>query len=170
MIKRSFAFFNEKISSKYGEKCCRYGLNGKPFSKTRVDAFFSNIKDLIDGWRVDEQYSMLYRYFYTEDYLAGLNMIKLIAEIDGGSTQNLPNFHFTNGNLLKVELTSHPLKGISHIDFELAIRLNRLNFDELMVTPIDDPNNYRMELRLKKQEKDSQQLQEELKKSFAVDR
>ena len=121
---RGFAFFNQKISPKYGEKCCKYGLNGKPFPPERVQAFYDNLKGEIEGWKISEDYKMLYRYYYCEDYLAGLTMIKIIGEVDGGSTQNLPNVHFTNGNLLKVELISHPIKGISQVDFELATRLN----------------------------------------------
>ena len=162
-VRRPFAFFNEKISPKFGEKCCRYGLNGKPFNKERVDTYFNNLKVQIQGWRISEDYSHLYRYFYCEDYVAGLTLIKLIGQIDGKSSQNLPNFHFTNGNLIKVELTSHPLKGISHIDFELAIQLNQIDFDSIHVVPVTDPVHYRSEARILRQEKESQEFQELLK-------
>ncbi len=27
---QNFCFFNEKISEKYGKKCCRYNQDGKP--------------------------------------------------------------------------------------------------------------------------------------------
>lgn len=29
-LKRGFCFFEQKISEKYGKKCCRYNQDGKP--------------------------------------------------------------------------------------------------------------------------------------------
>ena len=167
-LARNFAFFNHKISPKYGEKCCRYGLNGKPFTKERVDIYAHNLKSQIEGWRISEDYKNLYRYFYCEDYVAALTLIKMIGQIDGKSSQNLPNIHLTNGNLVKVELTSHPLKGISQIDFELAIQLSQLPFDELFIIPVEDPKNYRAEIRVKKQAQESEEFQAMLRSQAAT--
>ena len=167
-LARGFAFFNQKISPKYGEKCCKYGLNGKPFPAERAKTFYENLKSQIEGWRMDDGYTHLYRYYYCEDYLAALTLIKTIGEIDGKTTQNLPNFHLTNGNLVKVELTSHPLKGLSQVDFELAIHLNRLPLKEMMVVPIEDPKNYRMEVRMKKQAQESDEFQRMLKDQLGI--
>lgn len=112
-IKRQFAFFGGKISSKYGEKCCKYGLNGQKFNDRQIEDFEISMADLITGWRVNEDKTSLYRYFYTEDYLSGVNFMNKIVEVDEFSTRNQPEFHFKNGNLLQVNLKSHTLKGLS---------------------------------------------------------
>ena len=169
-MRRGFAFFGNKISPKFGEKCCRYGLNGKPFEAHRVATYYDNLKDELQGWRISEDSRSLYRYFYCEDYLAGITLMRTVVEIDGSSTQNLPNMEITNGNLVKVELTSHPLKGLSHIDFELAIRLNKIDLDALHVVPVENPQNYRAEVRLKKQDKESKDFQKMLQEQEGLEK
>lgn len=53
-LERHFAFFGGKISSKYGEKCCKYGLNGQKFNDRQIADFQSSMADLIQGWKVNE--------------------------------------------------------------------------------------------------------------------
>ncbi len=48
--KRGFAFFNKKISTKFGEKCCRYNQNGKPLDKDVVLRTAATAGDLLKGW------------------------------------------------------------------------------------------------------------------------
>ncbi len=44
--------------------------------------------------------------------------------MDTLTTKNCPSFHLTKGELLKVELYSPSLDGLSQIDFELAMKIN----------------------------------------------
>lgn len=36
LSRQYFAFFGNQISDKYGKKCCRYGLDGKPLAPEAV--------------------------------------------------------------------------------------------------------------------------------------
>ena len=55
-----------------------------------------------------------------------------------------------NGDLLRLELYSASLKGLSKVDFELAMHINKIKFDDYEVIPIEDEKNYRAEVRIKK--------------------
>lgn len=33
---RRFCFFEDKISDKYGKKCCRYNQDGKPMAESKA--------------------------------------------------------------------------------------------------------------------------------------
>lgn len=81
-IRRSFSFFGQKISDKYGKKCCRYHQDGKPMAPEKVQQTFSQLKEFLEGWKIGEESRSLYRHFYMEDYLMGVQFVKDIAKID----------------------------------------------------------------------------------------
>ncbi len=37
---QNMAFFNKKISEKFGQKCCRYNQNGLPLDKKTVEKIY----------------------------------------------------------------------------------------------------------------------------------
>ena len=37
---QNMAFFNKKISNKFGQKCCRYNQNGIPLNKKTVEKIY----------------------------------------------------------------------------------------------------------------------------------
>lgn len=43
-LKNYFAFFGKQISEKYGKKCCRYGLDGKPLQPEVVKKVYNELK------------------------------------------------------------------------------------------------------------------------------
>lgn len=63
-LRRSMAFFNKKISQKYGEKCCRYNQNGKPLSSFQAEAMFNNLEEFMAQWHLEESHTRLRRYFF----------------------------------------------------------------------------------------------------------
>lgn len=161
-----FAFFNKKISKKYGEKCCRYGQDGKPLPKDRVQKTYEIMKEFLDGWKFNEEHTIIYRYFYCSNYLSAVQFMKDIAKIDALTTNNTPSFHLTRGELLKVELYSPSLMGLSQVDFELASAINRMKFKDYELEDVEDEMNYRAELRMKRQAKTSDALQKMLAETY----
>jgi pterin-4a-carbinolamine dehydratase len=163
---RAFSFFNNKISQKYGEKCCRYGQNGKPLDRQTIDQVHATIKPFIEGWKLNDKYTMLYRAFWGQDYMKMMNFIQEIAKMDSLSTKNNPNFVMKQGELLRIELYSASLGGLSQIDFQLAMNINRMEFDDYFVIPVEDEVNYRREVRMKKNERQSLNIQQMLSQQF----
>ncbi len=76
----------------------------------------------------------------------GVQFIKDIAKMDALSTKNSPSFSVSNGEILKLELYSPPLKGLSQVDFELAMNINRMNLDEYFLIPINNIKDYKQEV------------------------
>lgn len=76
------AFFNNKISEKYGQKCCRYHQNGKPLTPSKVEQIKSTILEFIVGWNLNEERTRLIKYYYIEDYTMAIQFLKDIAKID----------------------------------------------------------------------------------------
>ncbi len=76
--------------------------------------------------------------------------IKEVAKVDDLTLRNSPNFSMKNGDLLRLELYSASLKGLSKVDFELAMHINKINFNDYELIPVEDEKNYRSEVRMKK--------------------
>ena len=165
-LKRSFAFFNKKISTKYGEKCCRYNQNGKPMKKEKALEIAEGAKEFLVGWKLDNEYTKLIKMFYIRDYLLAVQFIKDIAKMDALSHKNCPSFQIKAGDFLKIELYSPQLDGLSQIDFYLAMEINRMNFEEYYLEPVNDEKNYRREARIKMREKESIDIQKKLEADF----
>eukprot|EP01017_Pseudomicrothorax_dubius_P028265 TRINITY_DN3350_c0_g1_i1.p1 TRINITY_DN3350_c0_g1~~TRINITY_DN3350_c0_g1_i1.p1 ORF type:complete len:145 (-),score=28.83 TRINITY_DN3350_c0_g1_i1:35-469(-) len=142
MLRRSFSFFNKKISTKYGEKCCRYNQNGQPMPKEKVKAIMETVKPFMQGWKLNEEHTQLIRLFYTRNYLMAVQFIKDVAKIDALSTRNCPSFHLTKGELLRLEVYSPPINGLSQVDFDLAMRINQMNFEAVSYTHLTLPTIY----------------------------
>lgn len=88
----NFGFFNGKISEKFGQKCCRYNQNGKPLSKEVVTKTYESLKTFLPGWKVNEDFTRLEKYFYLEDYLKAVEFISKVALVDSIQTRNTPSF------------------------------------------------------------------------------
>lgn len=160
---RLFTLYNSQISEKYGQKCCRYNQNGKPMSETKAKETFSVLRDFLFGWKLASGARRLIRVFYFEDYPLAIEFLKEIAKIDSLTTRNCPSFHVEKGELLKLELYSASLDGLSQVDFELAMRINGMKFNDFSLIEIEDEKNYKDEARRRRFERESEKIQRELK-------
>ena len=158
-----FAFYNSRISDKYGQKCCRYNQNGLPMSGSKAQETFKTLKDFLSGWKLSNDFRRLNRVFYFEDYTLAIEFLREIAKIDCLSTRNCPSFHVEKGELLRLELYSASLNGLSQVDFELAMRINGLKLGLFSLIEIDDERNYKEEIRKKRFERESAKIQQDLK-------
>lgn len=135
---RRFSMFNSRISEKYGQKCCRYNQNGQPMAESTAHSTFSGLREFLQGWKLKENSRRLIKDFYFEDYPLAIQFLKEIAKIDALVTKNCPSFHVEKGELLKLELYSPSLDGLSQVDFELAMRINGINTKEYGLIEIND--------------------------------
>jgi len=191
--KRNFCeseIFGNFISRKSGQKCCVYGQNGKPLKKETVIKFLENMqvtnkyekeknnylnefkKNLkLINWKPNEDYTVLTRVFYFKNVFYLTDFIKEIYNTDYSSNlQQIPNIHVLKKELLKIELTTPDLKGLSMKDLQLAFALNTLNFDKFLIYPIKDEENYKREIRsiniYEQQEKENHQERTKLKNKY----
>ena len=59
-----------------------------------------------------------------------VQFMKDIAKIDALEFKNCPSFELKRGETLKVELQSPPIKGLSQVDFQLAMKINQMKLAE----------------------------------------
>jgi len=160
-------FFGSFISRKSGQKCCQYNQNGKPLTSDIVKKFLDdlNIKnskaaslltDLSDfekerkliTWTPDEKYTKLYRLFYFRNVFSLTDYIKELYEIDYNSNiMQIPNIEVKKQELLKIELETPKLKGLSYKDFQLAFAIDSIDYKKYMLVPIKEESNYKKEIR-----------------------
>ena len=132
-------------------------------SPTKATETYNAIKGFLKGWKLTENCRILCRNFYFEDYPMAVQYLKEIAKIDALTTKNCPSFHVTKGELLRLDLYSASLDGLSQVDFELAMRINELITDEYGLIEINDMNDYKNEVQQVRFKRESDKIQKLLK-------
>lgn len=102
------------------KKCvvCEGGI--PPFTKAQIGQYLPEVK----GWTVDADGKKISREFKFEDFketMAFLNRVAGLAESEG----HHPDIYLFY-NRLKLELSTHAIKGLSENDFILATKINQL--------------------------------------------
>jgi len=162
LLKRSFAFFNKKISTRKSSLCCRYNQDGKPLDKETVVKHSENMAKFLEGWKFNDAHTRMFRSFYARDYLMAVQFMKDVAKMDALSTRNCPSFTIQSGDFVKVELFSPSLDGLSQVDFRIAMEINNMKLDEYYLVPVENERNYRREAKLKMRDRESEEIQAKL--------
>lgn len=145
------SFFGSSISRVAGEKCCEYGQDGKPLSVEYINSFFENSSEEVKYWRPDENYRMLTHSWFFVNYLQAVAFSLEIAKIDSMNVlKQQPNIYVLRKEILRVELTTPKLQGLSRADLSLAVQISLLPMKDYSVIPVLDDKNPRKELRSKK--------------------
>ena len=153
IFQRNYSFFGNSISRVAGEKCCEYGQDGKPLSLEYVKDFLDSASEEIRYWRPDESYKTLTHSWFFLNYLQAVAFSLEIAKVDSMNTlKQQPNIYVLRKELLRVELTTTKLGGLSKADLALAVQISLLPMKDFSVIPILDEKNFRRELRMKKVE------------------
>lgn len=153
ILKKSFSFFGKSISRVAGEKCCEYGQDGKALSEEYVKDFLSSASEEVQYWRPDESFKILTHSWFFLNYLQAVAFSLEIAKIDSMNIlKQQPNIYILRKELLRIELTTTKLGGLSKADLALAVQISLLPKKEYNVIPILDEKNFRKELRMKKGE------------------
>lgn len=152
-MRRNFAFFGNSISRVAGEKCCLYGQNGKPLSTEFVKDFLEKGEKQLQFWRPNEDYTMLSHSWFFVSYLQAAAFVLEVAKLDSNSVlKQTPNIHIFRKELIRIELTTTTLGGLSHADLALAAQISLFPFKDYNLIPILDEKNFRREMRMRKLE------------------
>jgi pterin-4a-carbinolamine dehydratase len=154
MATRHFSFFGKHLSRVAGEKCCEYGQNGLPLSKEFILDFLKNANSDVQFWKPDENFQVLRHSWFFSDYLQAAAFLLEVAKIDSMNVlKQMPNVMILRKEILRVELTTPKLNGLSKADLALACQISLLPTKDYRLIPISDESNFRRELRLKRLEK-----------------
>lgn len=148
---RSLAFFGEKLSRKAGEKCCPYDQNGQPLSQSYIQNFLETAAEPIKFWIPDPSYTSLSHSWYFTNYLQAMAFALAVAKLDTNNVlKQSPSLHIFKQELLRIELTTPTLKGLSNADLALAVQISLIPPQQFNLTPIHSEKNFRRELRMQK--------------------
>ncbi len=78
-----------------------------------------------------------------------MKFVSEVARIDALEFENTPGFALSRGEILRVELFSVPLNGLSQLDFRLALKINEM----------DPLKNYQL-MRLESEDNLKQQIKQ----------
>jgi pterin-4a-carbinolamine dehydratase len=153
-MKRGFTFFGNKLSRKAGEKCCEFGQNGLPLSNEYLQDFFNTASEQMKYWRLVESNTMITHAWFVTDYLKAVEFMLEVAKLDANNVlKQQPNMYILRKELLKIELTTPKLKGLSNADLALAVQICLLPQKDYGIIPVMDEKTPRRELRMKQTEK-----------------
>jgi pterin-4a-carbinolamine dehydratase len=149
--RRVFSFYGNSISRVAGEKCCEYGQDGKPLSEAFVQSFLSNASAEVQFWRPNESFTLLTHSWFFLNYLQAAAFLLEIAKLDSMNVlKQQPNLQILRKEIVRVELTTPKLNGLSKADLALATQISLIPMKEFSVIPIMDERNFRKELRMKR--------------------
>ena len=124
-------FFGNHISRKHGQKCCPYGQNGKPLSPETVELFlqnfrltFSDTDDSLEWTTNPPDYTRLVKSFYLQNVFKTVEFITDLYNFDAETTMQIPSVHIIDRDILRIELHTPDLKGLSHRDLDLATHIS----------------------------------------------
>lgn len=105
-------------------------------------------------WRPNEDYTVLTRSFYLKNVYGMISFVKDFYEMDAITTKQIPNLSLIDGDLVRIELHTKPLKGLSYKDLELANMLDSFDFEKYDFIPLEKEKGYRNLIRGIKVEED----------------
>ncbi len=132
-----------------------------PLEKART--IFETLQVDLKYWNLSPDGTRLVKWVYLNDYYQAGRIIDEILTIDRQETRNTPSFALLNGDLLKIELVSPSIQGLSSVDFELALKLNSVDFERFGGWELPTDRNYRTEVRMRKNEMANRRVMEEIR-------
>ena len=149
-VVRKLSFFGDKLSRVAGQVCCEYGQNGKPLATEYVQEFLATAAEPVQFWQANADYTMLQHSWFFTNYLQALAFAMQVGRLDSNNVlKQVPSVHIFRKELLRLELTTPKLGGLSYADLALAVQISLIPAKEYGLVPIKDEKHFRRELRMK---------------------
>ena len=111
---------------------------------------------------MNEDYTRLTRSFYLNNIFCATEFVKNLYEVDSTSTQQIPNVHIIDQDIVRVELHTKPLKGLSYRDLELATIIDSFDFKRFEMLPLLTEKGYKKEIRRLRIEEEMKAMEAEI--------
>ena len=79
----------------------------------------------VPGWMLNSESTLISREWVAKNFMEAVQFINKIAKIAEEENHH-PDIHLTSYRKIKVELTTHAIKGLSENDFIVAAKINKL--------------------------------------------
>ena len=103
------------------KKCQPCEGMGQPFDRTKAQQYLTQTP----GWNLSEDGKSISRELVMKNFMAAVRFINKVAEIAEGEDHH-PDIHLAGYRKLRIDLSTHAIKGLSENDFILAAKINEL--------------------------------------------
>lgn len=79
----------------------------------------------LDSWKISSNGKIIYREYSLKNFMSAVRLINQIAQIAEAENHH-PDLHLVSYRNLRVELSTHALKGLTENDFILAAKIDEL--------------------------------------------
>ena len=93
----------------------------KAFSRSAALKMMKTVK----GWKISSNAKMISRDLVMKNFIAAVKLVDKIALIAENENHH-PDIHLTDYRNLRIELSTHKLKGLTENDFIVAAKINEL--------------------------------------------
>ena len=100
------------------KKCGPCEKKTKPFEKTEAEDYLAQV----EGWILNEEGTQISKEFKFADFIGAINFVNLIADLAEMEGHH-PDIHVFY-NKVRLDLSTHAIKGLSENDFILAAKIN----------------------------------------------
>ena len=120
-------------------------------------------------WLLSEDNTRLHRFWYLQNIFCAVEFVKDIYSADAITTQQLPNVSIVDQDLVKVELHTSALKGLSYRDFTLAAVIDAFDFEnKYRLIPLEKEQGYKKVIRHMKIEEEMRQMELEIRATEGI--
>ena len=106
------------------KKCVPCEGEAKPLSKAAANILLKKVP----GWELSSNGKMISHDLVMKSFTAAVKLIGKIADVANAEDHH-PDVHLTSYRKLKIELSTHAIKGLSENDFIVAAKINELPMD-----------------------------------------
>ena len=103
------------------KKCVSCEGIGSPMPESQAREYLN----LLEGWELEKNRDAIHKTYLMKNFVAAVTLIQAIAEV-AESENHHPDIHLTGYRKLRIELSTHALKGLSENDFILAAKIEAL--------------------------------------------
>jgi len=110
------------VSEDFAKKRCKPCEGGvAPLTSTQGGDYLKSLS----GWQIAEDGKSISKEYLMKNFMGAIELIIRIAEV-AESEDHHPDIHLTSYRKLRIELSTHAIKGLSENDFILAAKIEGL--------------------------------------------
>lgn len=94
---------------------------GQSLTSAEIKPYLARVPE----WKLNAEGTMISREFITKNFMAAVQFINQVAAVAENENHH-PDFHLTGYRRLRVDLSTHAVKGLSENDFIMAAKIDQL--------------------------------------------
>ena len=103
------------------KKCKPCEGKDKPYTAIEAEKYLLQTP----GWTLDKEHNLIAKEWIAKNFMEAIEFIRRVAGVAEAENHH-PDIHLTGYRKVRIELTTHAIKGLSENDFIVAAKINGL--------------------------------------------